>query len=169
MAGPIAGALLSVLTKSGAGILADIVRERSPGAAIVIERVANQLGVEPTPEAIVARFEEDPGPIAGTIRAVEEIDRPTWDAFAGQAALLEREDARESRFSWAWRPAMCWLLLFLWLWNGVLLPIVNAIAKAGLATMPWDQLLAFSGLWLAIYGGGNTIKSVMGARATKVS
>jgi len=76
--------------------------------------------------------------------------------------VLEREDERGSVFSWGWRPAMSWMLLFLWSWNGVILPVVNATADASIAPIPWEHLLGFAGLWLTIYGGGHTIKSVLG-------
>jgi hypothetical protein len=76
--------------------------------------------------------------------------------------MLDREDERGSLFSWGWRPAMSWMLLFLWSWNGVILPVVNATAGASSSWIPWEQLLGFAGLGLAIYGGGHTIKSVLG-------
>ena len=52
---------------------------------------------------------------------------------------------------------MSWVLLGLWVWNAVM----NAVSGGTLAAVPWDQLLSFSGLWLAIYGGGHTLKTVL--------
>ena len=75
--------------------------------------------------------------------------------------MLDREDQRGSVFSWGWRPAMSWMLLFLWSWNGVILPVANATAGTSIVPIPWEHLLGFAGLWLAIYGGGHTIKSVL--------
>lgn len=162
----VAGALLPILVKSGAGLLAGIVRDRSPAAAEVIEKIGSALGVPGTVEAIVAAHERDPEKVEEAVREVEDRDSPHWNALAvaaaGQAALFAREDSRESAFSWAWRPAMSWLLIFLWLWNAVLIHLVNAVMADDLPVTPWEQLLGFSGLWLAIYGGGNTIKSIWG-------
>ncbi len=83
-------------------------------------------------------------------------------AAAQRDLMLDREDQRGSVFSWGWRPAMSWMLLFLWSWNGVILPVVNATAGTSIVPIPWEHLLGFAGLWLAIYGGGHTIKSVLG-------
>jgi hypothetical protein len=83
-------------------------------------------------------------------------------ATSQRNGILNREDQRGSVFSWGWRPAMSWMLLFLWSWNGVILPVANATAGTSIVPIPWEHLLGFAGLWLAIYGGGHTIKSVLG-------
>lgn len=59
-------------------------------------------------------------------------------------------------------PGMSWMLLLPSTWNGVILPVVNATAGTSIVPIPWEHLLGFAGLWLAIYGGGHTIKSVLG-------
>jgi hypothetical protein len=41
---------------------------------------------------------------------------------------------------------------------------INATAGTSIAAIPWEHLLGFAGLWLAIYGGGHTIKPVLGGR-----
>lgn len=157
--------LLSLLLDAGAPLLVDIVRTEAPEpVARVVEALAGHLGTDATPDAIATRMEMQPVETTAAIREVEERSAEYWRALAtaaaGQAALLAREDARESWFSWAWRPAMSWLQMALWVWNGVGVPIVNA-SGGGVAPIPWEHLIAFSGLWLAIYGGGHTIKSVM--------
>ena len=76
--------------------------------------------------------------------------------------MLKREDERESCFSWAWRPAMSWLLILLWLWGGMLLPLVNAAFHASITALSVADLVTFSGIWLAIYGGGHTVKDLRG-------
>jgi hypothetical protein len=45
------------------------------------------------------------------------------------------------------------------------LPVVSAAAGVSIPRSPWEHLLGFAGLWLAIYGGGHTIKSVVGWKA----
>lgn len=72
-------------------------------------------------------------------------------------AMMDREDQRGSVFSWGWRPVMSWVLLFLWLWNGMIRPVANATAGTSIVPIPWEHLLGFARLWLAIYGGGHTI------------
>lgn len=171
MAGLLANAarvLLPKLTEAGTGLLADLVRRRSPAAAIVIERLGAALGVAPTPEAIVERYDAEPTATAAVMRKVEDSRTPEeWRALeqaeANRAKLLEREDERETWFSWGWRPAMSWLLIFLWLWGLFLQPLAAAFGVQT-GSPPIDDLLAFSGIWLAIYGGGHTLKSVLGKR-----
>jgi len=160
--------LLPKLAAAGTGLLADLVRRRSPAAATVIESLGAALGVEPTPEAIAARYDAAPEEVASVMREVEDGRTPEeWQALEqverNRAALLEREDERESWFSWGWRPAMSWLLIFLWLWGLFLQPLTTAFG-AEVGSPPIDDLLAFSGIWLAIYGGGHTLKSVLGKR-----
>ena len=41
------------------------------------------------------------------------------------------------------------MLLFLWSWNG---PVANATAGTSIVPIPWEHLLGFAGLWLAING-----------------
>jgi hypothetical protein len=120
------------------------------------------LGVDPTPEAIGAVVAGDPGRIA---RAEIEpgADLTQWLVIHARAAasLAESEGKRESTFSWGWRPAMSWLLIVMWAWGILILPVVNAIWRLGIPLVPYDQLLNFSAIWLAIYGGGHTLKAVL--------
>lgn len=171
MAGLLANAarvLLPKLVEAGTGLLADLVRRQSPAAATVVERLGTALGVEPTPEAIAARYDAAPAETAAVMRELEDSRSPDeWRALeraeSNRADLLKREDERESWFSWGWRPAMSWLLIFLWLWGLFLQPLTTAFG-AEVGSPPIDDLLAFSGIWLAIYGGGHTLKSVLGKR-----
>lgn len=162
-----ASKLGDVLLKVGAPILADIVK-KNVGAGKVVEKVAEAIGTAPTAEAVTAAIEAAPEAIAPTVQAIEADDPEYWQylasADASRAELFRREDERESFFAWGWRPAMCWLLIFLWGWNGFLLPVANAALQAGIGLMPWEQLVAFSGLWLAIYGGGNTAIRIFGKK-----
>ena len=163
--------LAPILVNLGAPILGSILRNRIGGvagdaSARVIETLAREFGAEPNEAAIADAIRAD-ADAAAKIQAIENERRAEWIAYLTMATaerdrILKREDERESLFSWGWRPAMSWLLLFLWSWNGVILPIINATAGSSIAPIPWEHLLGFAGLWLAIYGGGHTIKSVLG-------
>jgi len=167
--------LAPILVSLGAPILGSILRTNVGGpageaSAKVIEALADAFGAQPTPEAVKNAIEADPN-AASRVQAIERERSAEWLAYLTMATsernlMLDREDERGSVFSWGWRPAMSWMLLFLWSWNGVILPVVNATAGASIVPIPWEHLLGFAGLWLAIYGGGHTIKSVLGASSS---
>lgn len=163
--------LAPILVSLGAPILGSILRDKIGGvagdaSARVVEALAQAFGTRPNEEAIADAIKADAN-AAVKVQAIENERRAEWIAYLTMATaerdrMLKREDERESLFSWGWRPAMSWLLLFLWSWNGVILPVINATAGSSVAPIPWEHLLGFAGLWLAIYGGGHTIKSVLG-------
>lgn len=167
---PMFSVLAPILVNLGAPILGSILRNRIGGvagdaSARVIEALAQEFGAQPNEEAIADAIRAD-AQAATKVQAIESERRAEWIAYLTMATaernrMLKREDERESLFSWSWRPAMSWLLLFLWSWNGVILPLINATTGSSIAPIPWEHLLGFAGLWLAIYGGGHTIKSVL--------
>lgn len=159
--------LAPILIRLGAPVLGSILRSELGGtageaSAQVIEALASAFGVEPKSEALVSAIGTDPDARA-KIQGIEIERNAEWIAYLTMATsqrnrMLEREEERS--FSREWRPAMSWLLIFMWSWNSVIIPIVNAFG-AHINNVPWEHLLAFSGLWLAIYGGGHTLKSVL--------
>lgn len=120
--------------------------------------LADALGTPVDPDAVYREMQASPDKVR--IIEAEHSENVKLAAQASQTALFEREDKR-GWFHHAWRPSLSWLLISLWLWNALLLPLVNAFGS-DVAPIPWEQLVAFSGLWLAIYGGGHTIKNVWG-------
>ena len=160
--------LIPILTAIGAPILKSLIADKVGGAAgdvagVVVDTIAGKLGVEKTPEAIADAYTKDPGAVTAVVQSVEATCGQEWlqQALAGRDKLLEREDSK-GWFSWAWRPAMSWLLIWLWLWNCFLLPLVNAATHGNIQGLPYETLIAFTGVWLTIYGGGHTLKSVFG-------
>jgi len=125
--------------------------------------LATALGVEPTPEAVGGAVAADPGKVVA-VDASPGADLTGWLAIHAQmaAGLATSEAARESWFAWGWRPAMSWLLIAMWAWAIILLPVIDAVWKLGIPAPPYDQILAFAGIWLTIYGGGHTLKAIMG-------
>lgn len=164
-----AGALLLPLARrAGAGLLARwIERDNPPVLEAVVTGVAERLGVEPTPEAIVAAPADD---VDQALRDVED-SRPA-EAWARLAAgeleakreLLAREDERESWFAWAWRPFWMWLLGILWTWALLVGPIVRALWLPDLVPADLAVLLPVTALFLALYMGGHTVKAVAETR-----
>ena len=101
------------------------------------------------------------------IEAMRAIEASTPDMIAAydrdlqlQLATLEAEQD-EPVWMRAWRPAGMYLLGFLWLWNSVALHVANAIWKTALPPMPFTDLIQLSGLYMALYMGGHTVKDVV--------
>jgi len=161
-----------ILLQVGAPILKRVLEKEVGGTAgevgsVVVDTIATKLGVEPTAEAIKKEFDGDPDGTGAVIRDVEASR--DWIMYmaaanAGRDRLLEREDARESFFSWGWRPAMSWLVIFLFGWAMVLVPTVNAAFGSNLVPPSTEDILQFAGIWLVIYGGGHTAKSLWGKK-----
>lgn len=164
--------LIPILAEIGAPILKRIIADKLPDGfgkdltGTVIDTIAGRLGVEPTPEAIKDCYDRDPKECGRIIQNVEETygEQFFLAAVQGRDALLKREDEKGAFWN-AWRPSMSWLLIWLWFWNATLLPLLNAGFNSNLPPVPYETLVGFAGLWLAIYGGGHTIKSIFGKSA----
>jgi len=130
----------------------------------VIGALAEALGTDATPEAVAAKVEADPAAAAKTVQTVEASQGDVIAAIHAETArqLALAETARESFFSWGWRPAMSWLLIGLWAWALLILPTLKATILPALHPIPMENLTAFTGIWLTIYGGGHTLKSIFG-------
>lgn len=137
-------------------------------AATVIRAVAERAGA--TPETLDTVAAETPGRV---IEAMREVERATPEILAAydrdlqlQLAALEAEQD-EPTWHKAWRPGWMYLLGFLWLWNLVLLHVANAIWKIALPPLPTTDLLALTGMFLALYMGGHTVLRLMGKAGEK--
>jgi hypothetical protein len=163
-----AGILIPILAEIGAPILKKILADRLPGTEAVsdavVDTIAKKIGVDPTPEAIKDAYDKAPEVVTAAVKVTETENGAELLAEARKAAeIFKREDAKGGFWS-AWRPAMSWLVLFLWLWNAVLIGLVNAALGSKIAVVPYDMLVTFSSLWLIVYGGGHTAKSIFGTK-----
>lgn len=157
--------LIALALKSGVPAVEKLLSKKigdkdGPFAAIIIKAIADRVGT--TPEELPKAVESDPGRV---IEAMREVDRAAPDMIATydrdlQLATLEAEQD-EPVWMRAWRPAGMYLLGFLWLWNSVLLHVANAIWKIALPPMPFTDLIQLSGLYMALYMGGHTVKDVV--------
>ena len=121
--------------------------------------VARRLGV--TADALDGLAEADQPRVIAALREVEaaapEMLALHLAALEGQHALLMAE-TRGPWWGWAWRPAMMWLLAGLWLWNIVILHVANAIWRIALPVTDLGVLLSLTGIYMALYMGGHTVK-----------
>lgn len=160
--------LIPILAEIGAPILKKILADRLPGAekvtGAVVDTIAGKIGVPNTPEAIKDAYASDPTAVTEAVKQIETENGAELLAEAQKAAeLYAREDAKGGFWS-AWRPAMSWLVIFLWLWNTVLVGLINTALGSAIPIAPYDTLVTFSSLWLIVYGGGHTAKSIFGAK-----
>ena len=132
-------------------------------AGDVLRAVAGRAGVGV--EDVEALAEANPG---RALDALREVERATPEMLAvydrDQQLQLAALEAEQDEPAWvrAWRPGWMYLLGFLWLWNLVLLHIANAIWKTALPPLPTTDLLALTGMFLALYMGGHTVLRLMG-------
>lgn len=137
-------------------------------AGDLMRTVAVRLGVEASGVEAVA--EETPGRVIDALREVERAAPELLAAYDRdlqlQLAMLQAEQG-EPTWHKAWRPGWMYLLGFLWLWNLVLLHICNAIWKIALPPLPTTDLLALTGMFLALYMGGHTVLRLMGKAGEK--
>ena len=130
-------------------------------AADVIEAVAGRAGVAPGElDSMVAN---QPGVVIEAMREVERMAPEMIALYASgleyQMAVLEAEKG-EPLWARAWRPGWMYLLGLFWLWNIVALHVANAIWKTALPAAPWDILMSLTGIFMALYMGGHTLKDV---------
>ncbi|WP_323036233.1 hypothetical protein [Pararhodobacter sp.] len=128
-------------------------------ATDVVGALARRLGV--TVSEVEALAEENPPRVIDamreTERAMPEMIALHATALEGQFALLKAEQDGPW-WGWAWRPLTMWLLAFLWLWSIVILHVANAVWRIALPQPDLAMLFSLTGVYMALYMGGHTIK-----------
>lgn len=137
-------------------------------ASDVLDAVANRAGVPP--EKLEEEAQRVPGAVMDAMREVERMTPELLSAYDADLRLsLATIEAEKGEPAWmrAWRPGWMYLLGFLWLWNLVLLHMTNAFLKIALPPLPTTDLLALTGMFLALYMGGHTVLRLMGKAGDK--
>ena len=157
-------AILALAAQIGAPLVRQVLSNRIGArnadlATDVIDAIARRAGVS-VPD-LDRLAEENPPVVIDAIREAEaalpEHIAHYAQGLEGQFALLQAEQ-KGHWLGWAWRPAMMWLLAFLWLWQLVILHVANAIWKIALPPADSATLLALTSVYMALYMGGHTIK-----------
>lgn len=148
--------LIKALAKAGAPILGTVIGGPvGTLAGAAIGALAEALGTQPTPEAVKTAIETKPG-AAAIVQQVEAVRGPElYELLQKEAATyraLVDQEAGQSWFYSAWRPAGMWLVLAMWPFAVILAPILKI-------NVPMSDLVAFTGLYLTLYMGGHTAKS----------
>lgn len=166
-------ALVALALQAGLPILEQVLSRKLGDrngtlAMTVVRAIADRAGT--TPAEIEALSETTPGRV---IEAMQEVERMTPElvglyaaGLQGQFALLQAE-AGEPLWTRAWRPGGMYLVMFLWLWNIVILHVANAIWKTALPPAPFDALGWLTGIYFSLYMGGHTVKDVIGKWVSK--
>ncbi|WP_436399316.1 hypothetical protein [Roseobacter sp. S98] len=157
-------ALIGLAAEIGAPLVRRILSDRiGPGNTRLAEQVAGavaeRVGVDP---GMLEEFAADnPELVQGAIVSVEGIAPEMVQLAIAEAetreALLLAETAKGG-WQAAWRPAGMYVIGFLWLWNAVLLHVLNAIFKIALPPMEWAVLIQGSVAYMGLYMGGHTVK-----------
>lgn len=132
-------------------------------AGEAMRAIADRLHV--TPDDLEAEVEARPGAVIEVMREVERMAPEMVSIYAMDAQLqIAALSADQERANWvsAWRPLGMYFIMFLWLWNAVILHTANAIWKIALPVIPWDVLMGLSALYFSLYMGGHTVKDVVG-------
>ena len=158
----------SVLTGLAAQIGVPMVRsalERRIGASNaqlatdVMAAVAGRAGVAPSD---IERLAEEESP--RVVQAMQEVERAMPEMIALHEATMARQmdlmraEMKGPWWGWAWRPAMMWLLAFLWLWNIVILHVANAAWRIALPVTDLTLLFSLTAVYCGLYMGGHTVK-----------
>jgi len=163
-------ALIAIAKQVGAKVIHDVLtkkigKENADLAGKVIEEIAVHAGL--TVDQVDAVAEKEPATIKEAILAAEPMAVEMIALYAqgleGQFALLQAEQ-KEPWFAWAWRPMWMYGLLLLWFWAFFGLPLLNAIAQLAIAPPDIVILMQLTGVFLALYMGGHTIKDFVAKR-----
>lgn len=168
------GALAALAASSGIQIIEQILSRKLGNvggqlAGQVLAEIAKRAGVPV--EQLEQVAQDNPGQVIDAMRgaaASPEVVALYATGLQLQMAQLEAEKG-EPVWMRAWRPGGMYMIGLLWLWNVIILHVLNAIFKIALPQMPFDQLVQLSGLYMGLYMGGHTVKDAvakwMGAKA----
>lgn len=156
--------ILSSAARTGANVIKDILSAQlGPTiggiAGNVVNTVAGKLGVPSDQIPYATDDQVDHAVLAANddpeiIRLYNDRMKMTIDLLRA-----EMDKSGAAWWTWAWRPLWMWLLGFLWLYNGVLLGIINAAVGSTIAPMEYDTLFAVTGVFTTFYLGGHTVKN----------
>ncbi|MEO1950692.1 hypothetical protein [Thioclava sp.] len=158
------GALATLAGSAGIQIIEQILTQRLGDAGgqlagQVLAEIAKRAGVPV--EQLEQAAQDNPGQVIDAMRATEKASPELIALYAtGLQLQMAQLEAEKGDPVWmrAWRPGLMYLNGVLWVWNVIVLHVLNAIFKTALPPMPFDQLFQFSALTMGLYMGGHTVK-----------
>ena len=164
---PLISALMPLVLQVGAPVIQKILEGKigKGNTALfgaVAQKVAETAGV--LPSELPSLAQTDPGAVREAIATVEKIAPELVSVYeqglAHQTAIMLAEQS-EPFWAWAWRPGMMYVFAFLWLWNLVILHVLNAWLKIALPQSDLWLLFQLNALYMTLYMGGHTLKDAM--------
>ncbi len=134
-------ALIPVLISVGAPLLGELVSQVAGDpagkvATSVVNKIAEGIGVDPTPEAIVAEFGRDPEGIAPMIRVIEDEDKTHLvEMLSSINATMRAEAKAKGLLTRIWRPVFGILFSIVYFLLGLALIYVLVTAIDPLAVL----------------------------------
>lgn len=159
-------ALISAALSAGAPLVRQILSGKIGDGATglimdVVDQIAKRSGVKVSDLEQMA--DTDPDLI---LEAIDQVEQMAPEMIALYAAGLEKQFALQAaemkRPGWSgvWRPLWMYFLMFLWFWNVVAVHMINAVMKWAVPPMDMTALLSLTGLFMALYMGGHTVKDL---------
>lgn len=166
-------ALAAIAAEVGAPVIRDYLsRKIGAGNAEIVTDiagvVARRAGVPA--DALGSLVETDPGRIRDAIVDAEPEAAEMAAVYTAELEAKTRAFAVEDKgpfLAWAWRPLGMYVVFGLWIWNWVGLHVLNAIFKIALPPIPDASLVQVTALYLSLYMGGHTVKSVLGGARSR--
>lgn len=167
-------ALIALATSIGAPLVEKILAKKIGAANAslateVVKEIADRAGV--TVEGLEAAITGNPGAVTAAIREVEATVAPElvalYQAELDAKVAILKSDETEPTWMRAWRPLGMYLVMFLWLWNFVILHVANAIWKIALPVPDTVTLMQLTTLYFTLLMGGHTVKAVVQEMARK--
>lgn len=163
--------LIAIAAQVGAPLVERVLAGRigGTGAQLVtdtLSAIAREAGVAPDVlNAMAASGEPDQVATVEAAMSAVEAQMPElltlYQAELDAKMAIFEQEAKGPWWTWAWRPAGMWMLGFLWLYNVALLHWANAFWKIALPPVEFSVLLQISVLYMSLYMGGHTVKSVV--------
>jgi hypothetical protein len=153
--------LVPILAKSGVPLLISAIKSKSPLAGRVIEKIAEALGVPPTAEAIVERFDAAPDATTAAIKQVEVDNSQMWQTIAetsGHVNKTMRAEYGEQPLliQRLWRPVFAYV--YTAVFGGLCGSIITLIWRGDVVTI--NSLIGVSGLLITLMGMGAAVLGV---------
>lgn len=164
VSGIVLSAVIAAAKRVGAPLVKSLLEKHVGGAASdiggqIIDAIAEKADVSPVELEDVAEEDLDMAVASVEHEAPELVaEYVKSQQLAVDLMKAEMDKGGDATWTWAWRPFWMWLLAALWLYGLVLRPLANAALGATIEGVDLPLLMTLTGMYLALYMGGHTVK-----------